>query len=126
MRYTNGLALVLFTKSPRRGLLGNCRELADEKRAGDPGSLLHVSELPRLVAGSKNRAFTSCAGLLVRVMMLLPLWAWCPSGKGKVGKEGRAPSYWLSSYSIYVARSRVTNLFTPGDTPRIEDVGLPF
>src|SRR5215217_9541963 len=110
MRYTNGLALVLFTKSPRRGLLGNCRELADEKRAGDPGSLLHVSELPRLVAGSKNRAFTSCAGLLVRVMMLLPLWAWCPSGKGKVGrcpsgkgkvgKEGRAPRYWLYSYSI--------------------------
>src|SRR5215217_9569586 len=100
-----GGKLPLFTELPRSGLLGNCRELADEKRAGVPGSLLYVSELPRLVAGSKNRAFTSCAGLLVRVMMLLPLWAWCPSGKGKVGrcpsgkgkvgKEGRAPSYWL-------------------------------
>src|SRR5215217_9750514 len=120
MRYTNGLALVLFTKSPRRGLLGNCRELADEKRAGDPGSLLHVSELPRLVAGSKNRCFTSCAGLLVRVMMLLPLWAWCPSffshfpfprrAPSHFPFPRRAPSYWLSSYSIYVARSRATNL----------------
>src|SRR5215207_11664557 len=40
-------------------------------------------------------------------MMLLSLWAWCPSGERESGKEGRTPSYWLYSYSIYVAKSTV-------------------
>src|SRR5215207_9605858 len=35
-------------------------------------------------------------------MMRLPLGAWCPFEKGKVGKGGRAPRCWLYSYSTYV------------------------